>query len=98
VADTRSFAWLVLVIAVSRSRRSTVESAIIVKGVPDLHAPAEQTVERLVTVALVCVLFDGGMHVGRARFRSAAETFGFTELWPADGHRARLAFGNSRCH
>src|SRR5262249_57788916 len=22
------------------------------------------------------------------------ETFGFTELWRADGHRARLAFGN----
>lgn len=47
-------------------------SAIIVKAVPDLHAPTERTVERLVTVALVCILFDGGMHIGRARFRSAA--------------------------
>jgi cell volume regulation protein A len=89
VADTRSFAWLVLVIAVvglaavlsnRLSLRSKVPtpaivllaSAIIVKAVPDLHAPSEQTVERLVTVALVCILFDGGMHVGRARFRSAA--------------------------
>jgi potassium/hydrogen antiporter len=85
VADTRSFAWLVLVIAVvglaavlsnRLSLRSKVPtpaivllaSAIIVKAVPDLHAPSEQTVERLVTVALVCILFDGGMHVGRARF------------------------------
>jgi potassium/hydrogen antiporter len=89
VADTRSFAWLVLVIAVvglaavlsnRLSVRSKVPapaivllaSAIIVKAVPELHAPSEQTVERLVTVALVCILFDGGMHVGRARFRSAA--------------------------
>jgi cell volume regulation protein A len=29
-------------------------------------------VERIVTVALVCVLFDGGMHIGSSRFRSAA--------------------------
>jgi potassium/hydrogen antiporter len=89
VADTRPFAWLVLVIAVVglaavlsnrvslRSKVPTpaivlLASAIIVKAVPDLHAPPEQTVARLVTVALVCILFDGGMHVGRARFRSAA--------------------------
>jgi potassium/hydrogen antiporter len=89
VADTRSFAWLILVIAVVglaavlsnrvslRSKVPTpaivlLASAIIVKAVPDVHAPSEQTVARLVTVALVCILFDGGMHVGRARFRSAA--------------------------
>ena len=89
MADTRSFAWLVLVIAVvglaavlsnrlsHRTRVPTpaivlLASAIIVKAVPDLHAPSEQTVERLVTVALLCILFDGGMHIGRARFRSAA--------------------------
>ncbi|HEY3718256.1 MAG TPA: cation:proton antiporter [Jatrophihabitantaceae bacterium] len=47
-------------------------SAIIVKAVPSLHAPSERTVERLVTLALVCILFDGGMHIGRARFRSVA--------------------------
>jgi hypothetical protein len=29
-------------------------------------------VERVVTVALVCILFDGGMHIGWSRFRSAA--------------------------
>lgn len=89
MADTRSFAWLVLVIAVvglaavlsnRLSLRSKVPtpaivllaSAVIVKAVPDVHVPSEQTVERLVTVALVCILFDGGMHVGRARFRAAA--------------------------
>jgi cell volume regulation protein A len=89
VADSRSFAWLVLVIAVVGlaavmsnrvSRRTRVPApaivllaaAVIVKAVPDLHAPPEQTVERLVTVALLCILFDGGMHIGRSRFRSAA--------------------------
>jgi potassium/hydrogen antiporter len=30
------------------------------------------TVERVVTVALVIILFDGGMHIGWGRFRSAA--------------------------
>ena len=49
-----------------------VASAVIAKAVPDVHAPTEQTVERLVTVALACILFEGGMHIGRARFRSAA--------------------------
>jgi potassium/hydrogen antiporter len=30
------------------------------------------TVEQIVTVALAVILFDGGMHIGRRRFRSAA--------------------------
>jgi potassium/hydrogen antiporter len=30
------------------------------------------TVQRVVTVALAIILFDGGMHIGRRRFRSAA--------------------------
>jgi cell volume regulation protein A len=47
-------------------------AAIAVNVVPDLHPPAEQTVERLVTVALVMILFDGGMHIGWPRFRAAA--------------------------
>jgi cell volume regulation protein A len=29
-------------------------------------------VERVVTVALACILFDGGLHIGWSRFRSAA--------------------------
>jgi cell volume regulation protein A len=48
-------------------------AALAVHVVPDLHAPPEQVVERLVTVALVCILFDGGMHIGWSRFRAAAK-------------------------
>jgi len=47
-------------------------AAIAVNVVPTLHAPAERTVARVVTLALVCVLFDGGMQIGWERFRAAA--------------------------
>ena len=40
--------------------------------VPGLGAPPERLVERIVTVALLCILFDGGMHIGVRRFRGAA--------------------------
>lgn len=53
-------------------------AAIAVKVVPALHEPGRQAVERLVTVALVCILFDGGMHIGWSRFRSAAAPIGIT--------------------
>jgi cell volume regulation protein A len=49
-----------------------VAAAIAVKVVPGLHMPSEQAVERFVTVSLVCILFAGGMHIGRKRFRAAA--------------------------
>ena len=49
-----------------------VGTAIAVKAIPVLHAGSELTVERVVTVALACILFQGGMHIGWARFRSAA--------------------------
>ena len=49
-----------------------VGAAIAVKVIPALHGPSQQAVERVVTVALVCILFDGGMNIGWARFRSAA--------------------------
>ena len=49
-----------------------VGAAVAVKVIPALHAPPRQAVERVVTVALVCILFDGGMHIGWSRFRSAA--------------------------
>ena len=49
-----------------------VGAAITVQFIPALHAPPRQAVERVVTVALVCILFDGGMHIGWSRFRSAA--------------------------
>ena len=47
-------------------------SAIAIALFPDLHTPPEQLVERVVTVALLCILFDGGMHLGWSRFRRSA--------------------------
>ena len=49
-----------------------VVAAVAVKVIPALHAPANLTVQRVVTVALVFVLFHGGMNIGWSRFRSAA--------------------------
>ncbi|HEY6624128.1 MAG TPA: cation:proton antiporter [Acidimicrobiales bacterium] len=49
-----------------------IGAAVAVKVIPALHPPQARTVERVVTVALLCILFDGGMHIGRSRFRSAA--------------------------
>ncbi|MGH3281278.1 MAG: potassium/proton antiporter [Trebonia sp.] len=47
-------------------------AAVAVKVVPALHVPPHLVVERVVTVALVCILFDGGMQIGWSQFRSAA--------------------------
>jgi cell volume regulation protein A len=47
-------------------------AAIAAAVFPGLKAPPERTVERIVTVALICILFDGGMHIGWRRFRAAA--------------------------
>ncbi|MCW2494404.1 cation:proton antiporter [Jatrophihabitans sp.] len=49
-----------------------IAAAVAVKAVPALHAPSEQMVEHILTVALICILFDGGMHIGVGRFRTAA--------------------------
>jgi cell volume regulation protein A len=49
-----------------------VAAAVAVKAVPGLHHPPERLVERLVTLALICILFDGGLHLGRPKFRAAA--------------------------
>jgi len=48
-----------------------VVSALVVELAPGLE-PHEQLVERLVTVALLFILFDGGIHIGWRRFRAAA--------------------------
>ncbi len=45
--------------------------AVAVEIYPQLKVPSEQTVERVVTVALVAILFDGGMHIGWRRLRAA---------------------------
>lgn len=47
-------------------------AAIVRLLVPEVDAPPHQTVERVVTIALVLILFDGGQSIGRARFRAAA--------------------------
>jgi cell volume regulation protein A len=44
-------------------------AAWLFPGLGSLSITADQ---RIVTVALVIILFDGGMHIGRRRFRSAA--------------------------
>ncbi len=49
-----------------------VAAAVAVKVVGPLHAPPTHAVEEILTVALVGILFDGGMHIGRGRFSSAA--------------------------
>lgn len=48
-----------------------VGAAVAVK-VFSLHAPPVQTVGRVVSIALVFILFDGGMRIGWAKFRSVA--------------------------
>jgi cell volume regulation protein A len=47
-------------------------AAVAVQIFPHLPTPPERTVERVVTIALVLILFDGGMHIGWSRFRPAA--------------------------
>ena len=49
-----------------------VAAAIAAQVVPGLPTPTDGTVQRVVTVALVLILFDGGMHIGWTRFRPAA--------------------------
>ncbi|MGH3261339.1 MAG: cation:proton antiporter, partial [Trebonia sp.] len=39
---------------------------------PSATALPAMTVQRVVTIALAIILFDGGMHIGRRRFRTAA--------------------------
>ncbi len=44
---------------------------------PDLARLSDGTVQRVVTVALAFILFDGGMHIGWRRFRGAALAIGW---------------------
>jgi cell volume regulation protein A len=46
-------------------------AAVAAHILPAVQPPSERTVERVITIALVLVLFDGGMHIGPARFRAA---------------------------
>ena len=55
-----------------------VAAAVAVKAIPALHAPPDLTVQRVTTVALLFILFQGGMHIGWSRFRSAAGPIAIT--------------------
>lgn len=47
-------------------------TAVVVELVPHFHPVGQAAVSEVVTVALIAVLFSGGMHMGLRRFRSAA--------------------------
>jgi cell volume regulation protein A len=49
-----------------------VAAAVASDVVPTLGEVSVTTVQRVVTVALAVILFDGGMHIGWRRFRQAA--------------------------
>ncbi|WP_082959079.1 potassium/proton antiporter [Mycobacterium sp. 852002-51613_SCH5001154] len=48
-----------------------VGTAAVVHSVPAVQPPSERIVQQVITIALVLVLFDGGMHIGPSRFRAA---------------------------
>jgi cell volume regulation protein A len=54
-----------------------IGAAVASDLVPPLGRLSIETVQRVVTVALIVLLFDGGMHIGWRRFRSA----GGAVLW-----------------
>ena len=54
-----------------------VGAAFVAKLVPTLQVSDVVTVEHVVTIALVLILFDGGMHIGWRRFRVAAAPIAF---------------------
>jgi cell volume regulation protein A len=47
-------------------------AACIVNFAPAVDEPSHRTVERIVTVALIVILFDGGMNIGLKRLRPTA--------------------------
>jgi potassium/hydrogen antiporter len=76
-----------------------VAAAVARLLVSDLHAPSDRVVERIVTVALVLVLFDGGRQIGWSRFRAAAAPIAIVGVVgtfltvAATGVLVHLAFG-----
>ena len=51
-----------------------VVAAIASEVFPALGGLSVENVQRIVTVALILILFDGGMHIGRKRFRKNASS------------------------
>jgi cell volume regulation protein A len=68
VLSSRLSAWL----RIPAPALFLVGAAVASNLAPSLGQIPIHVVERIVTVALVVVLFDGGMHIGWGRFRSAA--------------------------
>jgi cell volume regulation protein A len=88
VSDTRPYALLLLLVGVAGlaailsgriSRRVSVPAPAIFLAAAAVYAavlhgsvPEDKLVERIVMVALLCILFDGGMHIGWDRMRASA--------------------------
>jgi potassium/hydrogen antiporter len=68
IGSSRLSAW----IHVPAPALFLIGAAIASDLVPAINHIPTKTVERLVTTALVVILFDGGMHIGWHRFRSQA--------------------------
>lgn len=49
-----------------------IAAAVATQMFPSLDALSFESVQRIVTIALAVILFDGGMHIGARRFREAA--------------------------
>jgi cell volume regulation protein A len=88
VSDTRPYALLLLlagtaglaaILSGRLSRRLSIPAPAVFLAAAAIYAavagdatPPERLVERIVTVALLCILFDGGMHIGWDRMRASA--------------------------
>ncbi len=48
-----------------------IGTAIVVQLVPSVHRPNLHDVDHIVSIALIFILFDGGLHLGWSRFRRA---------------------------
>src|SRR6201986_715632 len=57
-----------------------VAAVIAAQFLPAGAVPPGIVVERVVTVALAVILFDGGLHIGRRRFRTAAAAIAWTGI------------------
>ncbi len=70
VLSNRVSAW----IRVPAPALFLVVAAIASEIFPALGGLSVENVQRIVTVALILILFDGGMHIGRRRFRENASS------------------------
>jgi potassium/hydrogen antiporter len=66
-------------------------TAIAVQLVPSLHRPAATSVDHLVTVALVLILFDGGRQLGWSKFRRSVRPIALTGVLGTFGTTAGVA-------